>query len=186
MGMSKYPKRIKYEIGQKYHYFIIIGEAPNKVSETGRSYTCWECKCDCGNIFVTTTKQIQKGVRKSCGCKSKSNRFKKMDSRYVIGNHKFGHYKASASRRNIEWNLDFTLYCSIIYSRCHYCNSPTLTPVTLNSHTLNVNGVDRKDSNIGYLAENVVPCCKICNRAKGDMLYEEFLNWIRRIKNEKS
>jgi len=29
---------------------------------------------------------------------------------------------------------------------------------------------------------NCVPCCAICNRAKGRSTYEEFINWIKEIK----
>lgn len=179
-------KRIKYEIGQRYHGFTIISEAPNKRSANGRPYTCWTCKCDCGNTFVTTTKQIQKGVRKSCGCKSQGNRFKKLDSKHVIGNYKFRHYVASAERRGLKWNLSVAVYCGIIYSKCHYCDIEPMNQVTLKSHVVLVNGVDRKDNNIGYLEENCVPCCIVCNRAKGTMSYEDFMKWIRRLKNENS
>jgi hypothetical protein len=31
-----------------------------------------------------------------------------------------------------------------------------------------------------------VPCCSICNRAKGDLLFNVFWKWIDRIKNDKS
>lgn len=37
-------------------------------------------------------------------------------------------------------------------------------------------GLDRKDSNKGYLLSNVVSCCVVCNMAKnGFFNYEEFL-----------
>jgi hypothetical protein len=31
---------------------------------------------------------------------------------------------------------------------------------------------------MGYVPGNVVPCCHICNLAKKDMSYEEFISWI--------
>ena len=43
------------------------------------------------------------------------------------------------------------------------------------------NGIDRKDNNIGYIIENCVSCCGICNRMKMDMSYDDFLNHIRLI-----
>ena len=42
-------------------------------------------------------------------------------------------------------------------------------------------GVDRKNNSLGYLPSNVVACCTVCNHAKRDMTYEEFLSWIDRL-----
>jgi len=44
-----------------------------------------------------------------------------------------------------------------------------------------VNGIDRINSNIGYIEGNVVPCCKHCNRAKNTMSDSEFREWIKKI-----
>lgn len=43
------------------------------------------------------------------------------------------------------------------------------------------NGLDRVDSNKGYLKENVVPCCEICNKAKRDLSLCQFKKWINRL-----
>lgn len=43
------------------------------------------------------------------------------------------------------------------------------------------NGVDRIDSNIGYITNNIVSCCKICNIAKNNLHYNDFISWINRL-----
>lgn len=43
-------------------------------------------------------------------------------------------------------------------------------------------GIDRIDSSLGHLKTNVVPCCYYCNFAKGKLSFDEFMDWIRRIK----
>ena len=43
------------------------------------------------------------------------------------------------------------------------------------------NGIDRIDSNKLHMKDNIVPCCKYCNRAKSDFSLTEFQDWIRRI-----
>ncbi|WP_141522555.1 hypothetical protein [Bacillus toyonensis] len=43
------------------------------------------------------------------------------------------------------------------------------------------NGLDRIDSGIGYIDENVVPCCKYCNMAKMDRTKEDFLLWAEKV-----
>ena len=35
---------------------------------------------------------------------------------------------------------------------------------------------------IGFI-DNVVPCCKICNRAKNNMDQMEFIEWARKVTN---
>ena len=42
-------------------------------------------------------------------------------------------------------------------------------------------GIDRIDSNLGYLENNVVPCCKFCNFMKLNLTTEDFLNRIAKI-----
>ncbi len=46
-----------------------------------------------------------------------------------------------------------------------------------------VNGIDRINSNIGYIEGNIVPCCKHCNSAKNTMTESEFKEWIVRLYN---
>lgn len=43
------------------------------------------------------------------------------------------------------------------------------------------NGLDRVDNKVGYTLDNVVPACKICNHAKVDMSYDEFMEWVARV-----
>lgn len=43
------------------------------------------------------------------------------------------------------------------------------------------NGIDRKDSNVGYIFENCVTCCSTCNRAKGKLTEEEFVSMCQKV-----
>ena len=42
-------------------------------------------------------------------------------------------------------------------------------------------GLDRIDSSIGYESNNVVPCCKVCNRMKDVLSTDEFLAAIEAV-----
>lgn len=44
-----------------------------------------------------------------------------------------------------------------------------------------VNGIDRVDNSLGYVADNCVPCCEACNRAKLQMSSTDFINLANRI-----
>jgi 5-methylcytosine-specific restriction endonuclease McrA len=41
--------------------------------------------------------------------------------------------------------------------------------------------LDRADSTLGYIPTNVVPCCKVCNRAKSDMTRSDFQAWLSQL-----
>lgn len=44
-----------------------------------------------------------------------------------------------------------------------------------------MNGIDRRDSSLGYTLENCLPACGVCNKAKLDYTEEEFLVWTNRL-----
>ena len=47
--------------------------------------------------------------------------------------------------------------------------------------TLFYNGIDRIEPLLSYSTDNVVPCCKKCNRIKWDMEEFEFYSHIKRV-----
>lgn len=49
--------------GQRFGRLVVLNETENK---NGR--TRWNCLCDCGNYYETTTKTLRNGTCKSCGC----------------------------------------------------------------------------------------------------------------------
>ena len=79
-------------------------------------------------------------------------------------------YKSRCKKNNIEWELTDEEAKDYFNSKCVYCN--TLT---------NYNGIDRVDSNIGYIKENSVACCSACNFMKGTKTVDEFLKIIKYI-----
>lgn len=158
---------------------MIVEGAPTRRAASGRSYTCWLCKCDCGAVFTSTTKQIRKGVRKSCGCKSKSSQFCKKTPLEVLITCKFNHYRAGARRRGIPWGLTLAEFHDKVISDCFYCGSPPATKAVRRTYTAYLNGVDRLDSGASYVMTNAVPCCEICNRAKGSMRPFDYVNWLK-------
>jgi len=68
---------------------------------------------------------------------------------------------------------------------CYYCGEKPFGEAKHPAYNGNYiyNGIDRVNSTKGYINSNIVPCCKICNRAKSNMSYEDFLNWIKKISN---
>ena len=44
-------------------------------------------------------------------------------------------------------------------------------------------GVDRIDSSKGYTKDNVVPCCGKCNRMKGDLPQDKWIQHLQKVLN---
>lgn len=63
-GCSKFGKGRVDLTNKKFGKLTVIEQAPNK--STGR--TAWVCQCDCGNMVVVGTKELQNGDTQSCGC----------------------------------------------------------------------------------------------------------------------
>jgi hypothetical protein len=62
----------------------------------------------------------------------------------------------------------YNFYCSLLFDAvCHYCLGD-LNPTG--------GGLDRIDNSTGHVCYNVVPCCRQCNRIKGnDISYENMM-----------
>ncbi len=83
------------------------------------------------------------------------------------GSEKFRRARYHSGKRDIEWSLTLEEYTEFIKLPCHYCGGALPKYGT---------GLDRKNNSIGYVKENVVPCCATRNDTKGAHLtYEEML-----------
>lgn len=75
-------------------------------------------------------------------------------------------------------------YCDVEKSNCinTYLHDKKASKQAKAGAKFEYNGIDRIDSSKGHTADNVVPCCKYCNFGKGKLSFEEFVDWIERIK----
>lgn len=67
-----------------------------------------------------------------------------------------------------------------------FCGDPPVIQFKARGHKQNVepyvyNGIDRVNNDIGYLIENCVSCCKVCNFMKRSMSKNDFINHVNKI-----
>lgn len=95
----------------------------------------------------------------------------------------FIHYINNARQRNISWDLSDLEFKDLVLGKCYYCGDfPKSTKTTTwNGVSEAVNGIDRIDSDIGYIKENCVSCCGTCNKMKNNFSQKEFLEKINKI-----
>lgn len=141
----------------------------------------WLCKCDCGKERIIQGNHLRNGVIGSCGCL----KIEKQTLKLGIANlHKtIGIYQRNAKKRGIEYSLTEKQFKKITQQPCYYCGAKP-NNITNQPHCNGVytyNGLDRIDNAKGYSINNVVPCCRQCNFAKGKLILQEFKQWIDRV-----
>ena len=134
-----------------------------------------ECICECGALSIPLVSSLLRGSTKSCGCYRKESTAKRMTvySTPIEAKQRslFIAYGHGAKNRRLIFALDYESFCELVLHPCHYCD---IKPNPFN-------GLDRVDSAIGYTVSNCVACCPICNRAKGNMPYAAFLEYLSRF-----
>lgn len=141
------------------------------------SDTAWLCDCDCGDQKIVRGRSLRHGDTKDCGCGKRLIRGE-ANFRYL-----FRSLQTGALARNIKWDLSESVVRTITKQDCVYCGLP---PAQIYRRQRSYgpyiyNGIDRIDSTVGYIPENVVACCKQCNYAKRSYTVDEFRIWIDRV-----
>jgi hypothetical protein len=77
----------------------------------------------------------------------------------------------SAGRRGLEFALDKETFFTFVSKMCSYCGIPP-NPI---------HGLDRIDNDEGYVLGNILPCCIKCNKMKGTLTLDDFIDQCKRI-----
>ncbi len=166
--------KAKDETGKRYGKLIVLERAKVKANRRG---WFWLCQCDCGKQHIANGADLRKGVVSSCGC---ITRLAKGQAKL---NDALRAYRRNADMRGLEWELSEQQFADLTQQPCHYCGSQPANKSTAGRHFGDYvySGLDRKDPEMGYIPDNVVPCCKRCNYAKNDSSYMEFLTYLDRL-----
>ena len=150
--------------------------------KSSNKYTYYICDCECGKQKAIRADHLENEKINSCGCLRQ----------------KYHPQETSALTiwRSSYKDLEFHIFLAYSQMNCHYCGIPPNK--TINSHIsylnnnsteakrigfFNYNGIDRINSNLGHLKNNIVPCCYYCNSAKLNRTYDDFFIWINKIYN---
>ena len=142
-------------------------------SKSGSTYKTYVFKClDCENLIKAQSSQLKTHSGKCRKCTQKIRPYEHILNELIhTCNNKTNHYI----------DLKYEDFINIIEnSNCHYCDKK----LEFSKHTRDENSnytsrayqLDRKNNNLGYIKENIVPCCWNCNRMKSDIYtYEDFI-----------
>lgn len=133
----------------------------------GRGRVLAQCP-DCGKRWEVRSDYPQTVDRcKECDYTIRVGRNKKYEDTHT--RHQYTKYRWRDEQRDMTIEFSYEEFGDEIHKSCHYCGKEF------------AGGMDRKLSHLGYTKDNSVPCCHICNRAKMDMEYQEFIDYLKRM-----
>lgn len=124
---------------------------------------CTKCKTEKEEVDFRKRKNVLQAYCIICQGAYNTNYYKTIKGKY-------SQYKYHSRRRNILFNLSFDEFRNFWNKPCYYCNGDISTV-----------GLDRINSDIGYVIENCVSCCNICNYAKLKLTDKEYIEHCRKV-----
>lgn len=178
--LEKEKNKLIDHVGERYGRLVIIRKAD------GDRHNWW-VRCDCGNEKIVKIGNLIKST-KSCGCYRRElakNRVPPTIKNKGVAakNALYSEYKRSAMERNYAWELSMEQFEKLTKGNCYYCDRPPHKEKRGCNGNYKYNGIDRVNNELGYITNNVVSCCKTCNRAKDVMSEKEFIEWIKLVFN---
>lgn len=144
----------------------------------------YDCICDCGQTYRGKSCELRTLRVRSCGCgRYDKSMIMDPDRRKVLLDKE---YKRMLHRNDKELkfppsDLSFSDFRYISSLNCFYCGRKPGNETKdgyenhyQSDYILKWTGLDRLQPTIGYMKNNVVPCCGRCNKMKLDLTLEEF------------
>ena len=100
-------------------------------------------------------------------CKNKRNAYTR-NAYKTNPSYRISTYKNGATRRGLVWDLTDTHAKQLFKQPCALCGGPG-------------HGIDRIDSTVGYIVDNVQPACSACNMMKSNHTDQEFIDHCKRV-----
>lgn len=165
----------------------LIGKRFGKLTVTDRlrtrihRYVVWECFCECGTRKHIKTNELTNGSVKSCGCSqfTKGSRNPLWRGHGEISGKLWARIARSAKTRNIPFELSLEMAWGLFQQQSNRCALSGM-PISLKDGTASL---DRRNSQEGYILENVQWVHKHINIMKMDHTEDEFIRLCKQVAN---
>lgn len=94
------------------------------------------------------------------------------DNKYKDANKYYSVYKNDAFKKNVNFELTKEEFQKIVKENCYYCGE---------IQEKGFNGIDKIDCEGGYVIDNCVSCCEMCNFMKGTLSPNVFIKRVEHI-----
>jgi hypothetical protein len=167
--------------GQVFGRLTVLGLAGKNKSGNYK----WKVRCECGTEKEVASDHLVRSIDPvaSCGCLLVEKNRLGFDPDQTAFNLLFASYKKRARQKDRDFLLTVAEFTDLTKRDCEYCGQPPKTVAFNGSKRGRYvhNGVDRVDPLIGYVPDNCVPCCKLCNYMKLALSKDEFLSHVAQI-----
>ncbi len=145
----------------------------------------WKVRCGCDTEFECVTSYLR--ARQRTGRFACNTCLRKKEDEKWFWSYRIAEMRSNAKTRKLKWALSDEQARVIMEKACTYCGSPP-TERSRNRQDkvrstvkLRAGSIDRVDSKLGYLKDNCVPSCDLCNRMKSDLTVSGFIDLCERI-----
>lgn len=180
-------KKLDVQIGQRFTRLTVISE-----SVYYNKRVCRQCRCDCGQETYVREYMLISGGKRSCGCLRTDLVIQRAKAKGVWSKYfplqYMSNFRKNARIRDIDWGI--TIYdLDIIYERqngkCYYTGQTLTLPDCktdgqYQKTSFNVS-IDRIDSDIGYIPDNICLCLKQVNVCKHILHRDNFIKLCHEI-----
>ena len=98
-------------------------------------------------------------------------------------NGRYNQYRTGARDRGHDFEVSKETFHEITQQPCYYCGDHIGYCKTEDNWYC---GIDRKDSALGYIEGNMVPCCSNCNLGKQRLSVEDFIELCKKVAKKHS
>jgi hypothetical protein len=179
-------ERKKFHIdltGQKFGQLTVFS-----YNKTEKSFTFWNCKCDCGTEYIVRGYSLKTGYTTRCrSCACIGIHLTQREGTKDISGQLISFVRNSARRRAHEFNISKELLQSILEKqefKCALSKVPIFVGHIEKKDRKNIKwsgSLDRIDSSKGYIEGNVQWLHKDVNWMKQDYSQEEFIQYCKLI-----
>jgi len=137
--------------------------------------------CKCGNIGELRNTSLTFEENPNCMCHAFhqiEHSFNKEDKAFLS---LLNSYKKRINDKGLTCDLNLRSFKKFSMQNCEYCGIEPQNTLTYCGVTYKYNGIDRIINTSGYVVENMVTACFICNKAKGNMSLYDFMVWANRL-----
>lgn len=181
-------KKLRNLEGQRFGKLIVTAEHEIRKASKNANHkgTFWLCQCDCGNQKWIRANSLLGGRVTSCNC-GKGGAPGSGPPKLPYGESSkrccYRRYKEDAKKRKISFEITYDQFLELTKKDCYYCGQKpnNIFKSRIQNGDFIYQGIDRINNLEGYVFQNCVPCCKICNRAKDTMTIGKFAEWIIKV-----
>lgn len=149
--------------------------------------TVWVMQCKhCGMEFEVPACNVTRRAVKHLHCPAlRSSQSRTLQRKIIYDKERFiksihKRYAKSAKSRDLVFELTLQQVTDLIEQDCTYCGTPPIITSKDPEQQYAWNGIDRVNSELGYIIGNCVPCCFTCNFSKSTKTVVEFTAWVER------